>query len=368
VSEHQTPEIIVSYPKSYREARDAFRREASRLKAQSESHPVVSGPANKGDLTIDVALIGVQNPVWSLVVSSGLHGVEGFFGSAMQTAYMRSLRLDELNDAKGRVVLIHSINPFGFRMLRRANEDNIDLNRNFLLDGESYKGAAPVYAQLNTFLNPTSPSQRFDVYLIRALWNIARFNYPTFKQAIAEGQFDYPKGIFFGGHKVARSTVIIKDNILRWVKAPHVVHLDLHTGLGARAKYKLLVPTVRPQSDLMRYSTLLESEIELLADSKGIAFKIKGDFGRYMLSIAKDIDYHFFFAEFGTYSGIQVLKALRRENQAHFFTSEGSDMRERSQADLLECFCPASESWRTSVAMQGAKLIRAAQRMASLLS
>jgi hypothetical protein len=356
------------YPGSYYEARDAFRQVASRLNARLESHVVVSDPAYGGDLTIDVASIGIQKPEWSLVVSSGLHGVEGFFGSAIQVAYMRRLRLDDVIDTGGQLVLIHSINPFGFHMLRRANEDNIDLNRNFLVDNESYIGASPVYTQLNNFLNPASPPQRLDAYHIRVLWNIARFKYSTFKQAIAEGQFDFPKGIFFGGHKMARSTEMIKANVLTWVKAPHVVHVDLHTGLGARAKYKLLVPAMREANDLELYSKLLECEIELLAGRKGIAYRTKGDFGRYMLSIAKDINYHFFFAEFGTYSGIRVLKALRQENQAYFSLRPRATCATAARAELLECFCPASESWRTSVAMQGTKLLSAAHRMASLLS
>ena len=30
------------------------------------------------------------------------------------------------------VLLVHAVNPYGFSHLRRANEDHIDLNRNFL--------------------------------------------------------------------------------------------------------------------------------------------------------------------------------------------------------------------------------------------
>ena len=126
-------ETLTAYPASYHEAREAFRRAAQELNAQIETHVVLSGAKYGGDLTIDVALVGVANPDWSLVLSSGLHGVEGFFGSAIQTAYMRHMKREDVINSKGQLVLIHSINPFGFFGLRRVNEDNIDLNRNFLV-------------------------------------------------------------------------------------------------------------------------------------------------------------------------------------------------------------------------------------------
>ena len=125
-----------------------------------------------------------------------------------------------------------------------------------------------------------------------------------------------------------------------------MVHLDLHSGLGKHGKFKLLVPGKCSQTELKHYSTFLGPEIELLGDDHGIAYKTKGDFGHFMLSIAQTIDYHFFLAEFGTYSGIRVLRALRAENQAHFFSSKSSIVSKRAQAELLECFCPASPLWR----------------------
>jgi Protein of unknown function (DUF2817) len=115
--------------------------------------------------------------------------------------------------------VIHSINPFGFFGLRRVNEDNIDLNRNFLVGGESYSGTSQPYRKLDGFLNPASPPRQFDGYLLKALWNIGRFGYSQLKQIVAEGQYDYPRGIFFGGHNVARSTAIIQTNVLRWCRA-----------------------------------------------------------------------------------------------------------------------------------------------------
>ena len=59
------------------------------------------------------------------------------------------------------IVLIHALNPYGFKTNRRVNEDNIDLNRNFLSEEEfNYvKSRDPNfsrYVELNKILNPTS--------------------------------------------------------------------------------------------------------------------------------------------------------------------------------------------------------------------
>src|SRR5262249_48705926 len=102
------------YPANYHEARDLFRQAAQDLGAHLENHVVLSGAEYGGDLTIDVAVVGVEDPTWSLVVSSGLHGVEGFFGSALQTAYLRQVQRQDVIDSKGQLVLIHAINPLGF--------------------------------------------------------------------------------------------------------------------------------------------------------------------------------------------------------------------------------------------------------------
>ena len=81
-----------------------------------------------GKFTIDVAVLG-SDAAPAIVVSSGLHGVEGFLGSAIQLAMLEELKADTAKNI--RWVFIHAINPFGFAQIRRFNEDNVDLNRNF---------------------------------------------------------------------------------------------------------------------------------------------------------------------------------------------------------------------------------------------
>ena len=62
---------------------------------------------------------------------AGTHGVEGHCGSGAQVAWLQQGGPARLPPRTG-ALLIHAINPHGFAWGRRVNEDNIDLNRNFV--------------------------------------------------------------------------------------------------------------------------------------------------------------------------------------------------------------------------------------------
>ena len=118
----------------YPSARARFIEAAERAGWRREVHDIgVTGPAGES-LGIDTALLGNPFPENVVIVSSGLHGVEGFFGSAVQLAFLEqhAARLRLPPDAA--IILVHALNPFGFAWRRRWNEHNVDLNRNFLTD------------------------------------------------------------------------------------------------------------------------------------------------------------------------------------------------------------------------------------------
>ena len=127
-------------------------------------------------------------------MSSGVHGVEGFFGSAVQLAWLSRQAAGERPPNDGAVVLIHAVNPYGFAKLRRTNEDNVDLNRNYLDTDDAYAGAPDGYEALNRFLNPASPPSSLDPFRLKALWHIRRLGLPTLKTAVAGGSTGFHKG------------------------------------------------------------------------------------------------------------------------------------------------------------------------------
>ena len=101
------------------------------------------GPAGE-DLTIDIAWCGAEQPREVLLHSSGLHGVEAFAGSAIQLQLLDQGPPVMPKDAA--LVLVHVTNPYGMAWLRRFNENNVDLNRNFAEREEDYKGSPPITA------------------------------------------------------------------------------------------------------------------------------------------------------------------------------------------------------------------------------
>jgi Protein of unknown function (DUF2817) len=53
------------------------------------------------------------------------------------------------------------------------------------------------------------------------------------QQAIGVGQYEFPKGLMFGGKAPSRTLLILQKNLERWIgDAAQAIHLDLHTGLG----------------------------------------------------------------------------------------------------------------------------------------
>ena len=165
-------------------------------KTETRRYYIIDAESDE-QLSIDVAVLGDDQDS-AIVVSSGVHGVEGFLGSVIQLAWLDNLN-ERTSDRDVRCVLIHGVNPFGFSKLHRFNEDNVALNRNFLASKDDYVGAPVGYAGLDHFLNPKSAPSRFEPFKLKAIWNIWRMGLPALKEAVTGGQCEYPRGLFFGG-------------------------------------------------------------------------------------------------------------------------------------------------------------------------
>ena len=159
---------------SYVQARTRI-RSAFEAYGTWEAYPIEHDP----QLTIDVARIGPTDAKKLVIVSSGTHGVEGFFGSALQLSVLKKQMLPPKDTA---LLIIHAINPFGFANIRRVNESNIDLNRNFMRVDETYSGADPGYHKLNGILNPQTPPGP-ELFLLRTAFNIARYGFNSLKNS-----------------------------------------------------------------------------------------------------------------------------------------------------------------------------------------
>lgn len=352
----------MTFSPDYISARIRFREAAERFGWNLLAYPI-GAPGPRGEeLTIDVAISSDPGKETdrTLVVSGGLHGVEGFFGSAVQLALLN--RWGPAPALGVRCVLLHALNPYGFAWLRRADADNIDPNRNFLLPGEEYSGAAPGYARANALLNPERPPS-WDLFILRSIWAIARYGRASLKESLVTGQFDFPRGLFYGGKGPCRTREIVERNFRAWIgDAQTVAHVDLHTGLGRWASCNLLIdyePTPAQRDRLDRWFGPGTYEGN---DPNGTAYRARGSFGRWCVARNFAPVYVFVLAEFGTYGGVSMIAGLRAENQAHHWADPGSIAARRAKERLRELFCPASASWRSRVVAKAVDVAEQALR------
>ncbi len=130
----------------YFTARNRFRELVGTVGGRLETISIDAKGSKGEDLSIDIAWFGVATPRRVLLHSSGLHGVEGFAGSAIQLQLMNTLPTLSKDSA---LIIVHVLNPYGMAWLRRFNENNVDLNRNFLAD-ESYNDVPPTYDSIRS--------------------------------------------------------------------------------------------------------------------------------------------------------------------------------------------------------------------------
>ena len=124
--------VVSCFSADYPEARGKFLDACSAAGAEVVHHlnSNATGP-DGGALYTDIARIGPADAELVFIVASATHGVEGFLGSGCQIGYLRQ-KLYEERPANSCILFVHAMNPFGFAHVRRVNEDNVDLNRNFL--------------------------------------------------------------------------------------------------------------------------------------------------------------------------------------------------------------------------------------------
>ncbi|WP_169976893.1 M14 family metallopeptidase [Tautonia rosea] len=345
----------------YTAARDRFRRAAIQAGAASDSWTL--GPV-EDDLTIDTARLGPEDAEGLVFLSSGLHGVEGPLGSAIQSRWLEGNGPRQLPSGVA-ILMIHALNPFGFATGRRFDAENIDLNRNFLQPGEPYQGSPPLYGTLDPLLNPAAPPGPWDALTFqpRALWTRSRYGMPAVKQAIAGGQYDYPRGLFFGGHGASLTSRILENHLPALIEpARRVIHLDVHTGLGPWNTETLLIHAPRSSPTCRRFVETFGTDRLSPMDADGVAYQTRGSLGdwcAHRFGVGR-CTYDYACAEFGTYPAITVLSALRAENQAFHFADHNSPARRQAVARLREAFIPADPSWQRRALEAGRDLMERA--------
>jgi hypothetical protein len=311
------------------------------------------GPVEE-ELAIDTCILGDPDCKRLLLSTSGIHGVEGYPGSAIQLHILRDILEEGLPDGIA-VLFAHSLNPWGMAWLRRVNENNADLNRNFLPPGEEYSGEPDGYHIVDHLINPTiPPKQREKGFFFKAFRHVLKHGWSKTKQAIAEGQYTRPESMQYGGEELLKGPSLF----LEWLtpmldSAEQVVAIDLHTGLGKFGHDTLLVNQGMKEEKIAGMRTRYGKRVTPLDADKGVAYRTRGDLHQGLMARWPNIDWTCITQEFGTYKPFKVLNSLRKENS---WTHHG-DVEEMhthwSRLDLLKAFNPKDDDWRGMLLTRG---------------
>jgi predicted deacylase len=228
-------------PQSYEASRQRFRSSLGRIalrwpSSRIESHATEGGD---GDLSIDVLHASATGqPQHMLVVTTGEHGIEGFVGSAVMELAIREV-LPTLDPETTSLCLVHAINPWGMKHEQRTNTANVDLNRNFVMSWDAFPRVNEGYRSLRSTFQPQGPmpSVRWNrLFLTGKMMSLAATGKSgMLRQALLAGQYEEPKGLYYGGTEWQPETQVMRHLVDDCLKAvPHLVHIDLHTGYGPR--------------------------------------------------------------------------------------------------------------------------------------
>lgn len=353
----QAIDYLQYFPSGYSQARDSFLKAARAAGATVESfrHPL-AGLAGES-LYTDVALIGPVDAKSAIVLASGTHGVEGFAGSAIQTGLLRDGIASRL-PPDTRLLMIHAVNPYGFAHRRRVNEDNVDINRNFVDHSTPYP-ANPGYEALADVMLPQSLSF-WETTKARAklLWYRLAEGELQLRRAVSQGQFTHPDGLFFGGNAEAwsnRTLTVIATRQLR--RSEKVIFIGFHTGLGGFGTAEVIMNVAR-QSPAYVWAKACWSDI-VRTTRNGESVSVQ-PIGPVKLAIAKLLPQAEVTAvslEFGTFPASRVLWALRAENWLHHRGEREYPDKDQIKAELLRVFYPNDDSWKQAIWNKGKDVV-----------
>lgn len=354
-------ETLRYFSSNYFDARAKLLLAAREIGGRIESIRNPCSESDDGELYIDIVQLGPENAKKFLVVSSGVHGIEGFAGSAIQTGILSEIIAEQLPDDTS-LLIIHAVNPYGMAFLRRFNEDNVDLNRNFLPERETL----PVnlaYEKLADDIAPRSLSFWSEVgSWARLLWFRLVKGRAMTQAAISSGQYSHPKGLFYGGAFDTWSNKTFRSVIQRYLSnAEHATFVDIHTGLGSFGRAEIILNSPEDSPEYQRAKSIWEQKnVRTTVSGKSVSAHIESSLKLAILRELPFADVTSVSLEFGTLSPIRVIKALRAENWLYHYGGHSHPRFAEIKASLSEAFYPGSEEWRLSVWTQGKSVIEQA--------
>jgi hypothetical protein len=358
------------FPLNYQVSRRAFIEEVYKSKAAStpmvDKFYVPSPSVLDTDLSVDYAYFPATEDKKNLILLvSGIHGPETYAGAAVQMMFLREY-FPKINFKNTGVILIHALNPYGFKYHRRASENNVNLNRNFDVDQSLFKIENKGYEKLKDLLEPKGPvtNSTTNSYSTSAklLAKIA-FKQATvdeLTEAVARGQYKSYEGIEYGGSRFEPQVGHFKSYLTeKFALYSKIVSVSLHTGLGKEETLHLITGRFFNEENkkfLQELYTPTEGTELSNEDAEGF-YRVYGDFADFTQQISDSLKGKKFVAvtmEYGTIgNGLSAkLSSVNRmilENQGHHFGYATKNQEEKVKRRFMELYYPDSQSWKDQV-------------------
>lgn len=334
------------FPQDYRGARKAFIAacETRGVDVIARVHPSAKGPDGK-PLFLDVCALGPRHAQKALLLIAGTHGVEGYFGSAVLTGLLRN----GIAPPEGaRLVMIHALNPFGFAWNRRVDEDNIDINRNFVDHADP--PANPGYDQLAhaIALRDVSDSGFAGADAVLAAY-AQQHGQAAWQQAVSGGQYRHRDGLFYGGARECWSAqalrALLQEDLSR---AKKVIAIDFHTGLGASGAGEMIVEAA-PGDPAYTHARAIWGEMAVSTSvGESLSAPLTGTVDHGVAQLLPGAELTFAALEVGTIALDPMIRALRLANWQDHFAPDASRAAEISRM-MRDAFYTDTPVWKRAV-------------------
>ena len=348
------PETFTDVRHNAREWFDAIRERWP--KAEWHSEPLYPDEG----LTFDWIEARRASATQALVLTAGLHGVEGYAGAAMLELFVSEF-LPRVNLETTGLYLVPVINPWGMVHYRRVNPQNVDLNRNFLNEEDYHRDLNPDYATLAPILHPERPVAWRDRFLFypRILGHIQRHGVTGLRNIFPQGQSIFPKGMHYTGRErqpEANALLAMLNHVLALHE--RVVIMDMHTGYGPKGLLTLVFPGKEPRTVEVLRQQIGYAQVTKVAGSD--FYPIHGDLSSYLHELARETpvrELYTFALEVGTLGDaplpqLRSMRALILENQLYWYGATGKRVARWVREEFLALFYPADREWRHRVVIQ----------------
>ena len=344
--------------RSYAEARQLFLAAATEAAAEVSTfeHPGHRGPDGEA-LAVDVARVGPIDADRVLLIVSGTHGVEGYAGSALQTHWLRHQRSLPQGVA---LIMVHALNPYGFAWHRRTNEDNVDLNRNFI-DWSAPPPENVGYDEVASLLVP----ERWDEATQAAttqelLQHLETAGMESFQQTVSGGQYRHVAGVFYGGTGPVWSHRWLAANLASLVGgATQLGIVDLHTGLGPWGFGELIVHHDRADPVCVRAEHWW-GDVRSMRDGESVSADLSGDWLGAVEDLVPHADLTAAALEFGTVDPVLVLQALRGEAWLHAWSTPNAAEADGIRQTVRAAFIDDDPAWLAALLVRFTEVIEGA--------